>query len=163
MWPPPCPLAHGLRQLPRRLPHVLQVPGLAPGGRGRHCRPLPVHHLQGDARCELEPLAGLQAGLLHTRGAHSCDAPALASPAAAERAVQLAAALSKAGFKPKDKLGIYSGGTQPHRTSVPPCGCPVLRQLHKRLDAACTDLPGWLTGPALAPAPPRCWCESCDA
>lgn len=30
-------------------------------------------------------------------------------PVAAERARQLAAALTKAGFKPKDKFGIYSG------------------------------------------------------
>lgn len=83
-----------------------QMFGIAVHWRGWLRGALPVLHLQGDAGC-----AGCLAQLLRCFWAEPRLLPnrARRSLAAADMARQLAAALTKAGFKPKDKLGIYSG------------------------------------------------------
>lgn len=83
----------------------------------------------------------------------------------AARARQLAAALSKAGFKPKDKLGVYSGGgvvalvpvhlAWPHSAPAAPgvAGCPRLTRLLP------PRLPATLPCPAPLPCSPPTSCH----
>lgn len=94
--------------------------------------------------------------LQHTLTACACQPPLLTGMSIsvpvcvrAARARQLAAALTKAGFKPKDKLGIYSGGCLPSEAA---------RLLCKGGSASSASKGRRPSAPLTAPPSPTDWC-----